>query len=201
MSVKAYVKIEGNEISVDDLSFIMEMREAAVKMKAASDKLSFGATSYLYGLHSEDTELCYLARWAEENTTEVTEALSKEFATQGVAMPSRDDAAMALREQAKDLLAQANAIDNMAPVIVTHSHEYGSSGYILWVNDTDDLYADEENGCQKIIEALNLNFDENKESLMIETDVGISEMTGSNPGGVLRYVAQPVATTRKPRPA
>ena len=203
MSKQGTINIDGINLSTDDFSAVMEMCYATTRLKAMFDSLSDEAITYL---NNSRSEMHRFAGGIDKNTKKAIAALSDEFGKQNIALPGADDneKAMMLRSQASDLLEQANAIDNMFPVLVTHSHEYGSSGYVLWVNDHDQLDADEENGCQKIIETIGLNFDEGWESLMVETTVGINELTGSNAGRALRFEARPAlaaAASRKIRPA
>ena len=49
---------------------------------------------------------------------------------------ARETKALVLRAKALAALQEAAAIDGLKPFIVTHSHEYGASIYLVWASES-----------------------------------------------------------------
>lgn len=97
----------------------------------------------------------------------------------------REDNALNLRAQAQRLLEMAQAIDGRRPFLVTHAHEYGSSGYVIWHTHTPTQ--------KQAAALLDAQFEPDRnESLSIEDNLTLRELTGVDSSHVVG------SRTRKP---
>jgi hypothetical protein len=97
----------------------------------------------------------------------------------------REAKALAMREQALGLLQMAQAIDGRRPYLVTHTHECGSSGYVIW-----HTHAPTEKQAAALLDA---QFEPDRnESLTIEDNLTLRELTGGDSSHVVG------SRTRKP---
>jgi len=89
-----------------------------------------------------------------------------------------------LRMQALELLRRAQAVDGMAPVFFTHSHEYGATGYLIWPKDgaagNDEAMLDL---AVLAIEKAGIHYDEERgESIdVFGGDVSLEDLCGAFP--------------------
>lgn len=83
------------------------------------------------------------------------------------------DTANELRLRAQELLDQAASLDGLKPFVVTHSHQYGASSYLVWKDSKPDE--------QDVVGILDGEFEPEKEEyLTIEDNIKTEELTGSS---------------------
>lgn len=76
-----------------------------------------------------------------------------------------------LRQQAVELMKQAQSLDGLMPFLVVHHHEYGASTYLTW----NDTLLSEEMAAQVV----GSDYEPDKEeSLDIFYDLTIEDLTG-----------------------
>ena len=76
-----------------------------------------------------------------------------------------------LRKQAAEVIRRAQKIDGLNPFIITHSHEFGSSGYLGWFKDQPS-----EPEASALLDA---KFEVDKgETLAIEESITVEELAG-----------------------
>jgi hypothetical protein len=80
--------------------------------------------------------------------------------------------ALALRQQALALLVQAKELDGLDPYLVTHTHRFGASTYVLWHSETPTI--EQAEAC------LDSQFEPDiGETLEIDDPLTLEEMTGA----------------------
>lgn len=81
--------------------------------------------------------------------------------------------ALSLRVQALALLQQAQQLDGLKPFLIHHSHEYGSTGYLVWGTEEPD-----EETAAKLLDS---GYEpEKRESLDIESQITLEEIAGTS---------------------
>lgn len=97
-----------------------------------------------------------------------------------------------MRRQAARLLKQAEDLDGLKPSIITHNHEYGFSSYIGW--------SDSEPTEEKVVNSqLGIDYEPDRgESLDIEQEVKLEELTGSSDKVIMKTSAVAKGKGRKP---
>ena len=163
--------------------------------------LAHYAQNVLLGAVPTQPSLLSQAAW-KQCAIEALDALSSHLndpALLPAAIPTDDTArGQRLRNDAKVLLLEASNLDKLSPFIITHQHNHGESSYICWHASIPTE--------QEAAKLLEFEYEpELDESLFIESQVRIEELTGADETSCLTRVdADPIlvaASSRKSAPA
>ena len=79
--------------------------------------------------------------------------------------------ALSLRVQAQALLEQAHALDGLHPFLLHHTHQYGTTGYVVW----GESEPDEKTAGEMVDSQFEPELDE---TLSVESNVTLQELVG-----------------------
>jgi hypothetical protein len=79
--------------------------------------------------------------------------------------------AQALREQARNLLEQAEGLDGQKAFVIAHEHEYGTSIYLRWFRE----HPSEEEAAA----VMDSEFEPDREEYLTIEPLGLDDMTGT----------------------